>query len=418
MTACAIEPAAQDDGAAARTGSTTGPGSGPGEAGGGFSLAADGAYAARLAGEGEARYPERWTLDGPEPYAVPLPAGQPEDADAQLLALSDGRVLIGRRVEERRVYSLLYPSGPRTGEVLLGAVPDGPGAGGAVRLLPPSPDGLGGYAVSAGERVSTVWRVTGGPGGPEPVAEVPGWCTGGVWLDGSGRLLALDRRPAGGGPVKSVAVDLGRGGEVTPLLEIAESSDDRVLLADADSGLLLVRSDAPSPGAPRLGWGVLGSTLPVRFPECLRLADAAVTPFAVQPGQTLTPEACAVALRIDGASGSWVGIWRPAERRLHQVGAPAGWQAGAGLWSREGVLVLPYATAAVPCGLARLARSGPPEPAPDGVRPAARRPARGPSTTPAQAEGAEREPQAGAAATVGVCRPVPLQQAPLTGRTA
>ncbi|WP_372499610.1 hypothetical protein [Streptomyces lichenis] len=385
------------------------PGGGPAGSGAGFTLAAGGGYAVRLAGAGESRYPERWTLDGPEPYAVPLPADQPEDPDAQLLALADGRVLIGRRSEGRRLFSLLYPSGPRTGEVPLGAVADGPGAGGAVRLLPPSPEGTRAYALSAGEHATGVWRVCGGSGGgPELVAEVPGRCAGGVWLDGTGRLLALDRRPARGGPVKSVAVDLERGGEVTPLLQITEDSDDRVLLADADSGLLLVRSDAPSPGAPRLGWGVLGSTLPVRFPECLRLADAAVTPFAVQPGQTLTPEGCAVALRIDGAAGSWVGVWRPAERRLHQVAAPPGWQAGAGLWTREGVLLLPYATGAVPCGLARLARSAPPE------RDAA--PASPPSTTPAQPEPSGAEPRAAVAATVGVCRPVPLQQAPLTGR--
>lgn len=63
-------------------------------------------------------------------------------------------------------------------------------------------------------------------------------------------MLALDRES--GGRTKSVVVDLGRGGEVSPLLQIAPGSDDRVLLADPDSGLLLIRSDAPSPG--RRGW--------------------------------------------------------------------------------------------------------------------------------------------------------------------
>src|SRR5439155_812 len=142
-----------------------------------------------------------------------------------------------------------------------------------------------------------------------------------------------------------------RGGEISPLLQIAEESNDRLLMADPDSGLLLVRSDAP--GQDRLGWGVLGSTLPVRFPECLRLADVAVTPFAVQPGQVLLPENCGVALRIDGDAGSWVGMWRPSERQLQQVAAPEGWLVGAGLWTRDGELLLPYVTAQVPCGLAR-----------------------------------------------------------------
>ncbi|NUK55244.1 hypothetical protein HRW14_34365, partial [Streptomyces lunaelactis] len=308
MTVCAIE-AATEDGAVGSTG---------------FTMTADGTYAARLAGDGEALFPERWTLDGPEPYAVPLPLDQPEERDADVLPLTDGRVLIRRRVEGRHVFSLLYPTGPGTGELPLGAIESA-----RLTLLPPSPDGVSAYALAPGEGSTAIWLVAGGAFGPEHVAEVPGHCSGGVWLDRTGRMLALDRQ-LDGGPVKAVAVDLGRGGEVTPLLQITEESDDRLLLAEPDSGLLLIRSNAP--GHDRLGWGVLSSLRPVRFPECLRLADCAVTPFAVQPGQMLTPESCAVALRIDGAAGSWLGVWRPAGRRLHQLAAPEGWLAGAGLW--------------------------------------------------------------------------------------
>ncbi|MEU3701391.1 hypothetical protein AB0E82_03785 [Streptomyces anulatus] len=363
---------------------------------GGFTLTADGAYAARLTAApgppGErAWYPERWTLDGPEPYTVPLPLGQPEEPDTQVAPLADGRVLIRRRVADRQMFSLLYPTGPGTGELLLGAVECA-----EMTLLPPSPDGRCVYALSAGEHSSSLWLVAGGAFGPEEVARIPGRCSGGAWLDRAGRMLALDRRAPGGGPVKAVAVDLGRGAEVTPLLQIAPGSDDRLLLADADSGLLLIRSDAP--GHDRLGWGVLGSCLPVRFPECLRLADAAVTPFAVQPGQMLMPESCAVALRIDGAAGSWVGVWRPAGRRLHQFAAPLGWAPGAGFWSRDGVLRLPYANGATSCGVALLD-------APQDVEPS--------SVTgrPGDAEGGT-QPSAAVSAPA-VCRPVPLGQAPL-----
>ncbi|MCT7354023.1 hypothetical protein N4P33_17930, partial [Streptomyces sp. 15-116A] len=234
--------------------------------------------------------------------------------------------------------------------------------------------------------------------GPERLAEIPGRCSGGVWLDRAGRMLALDRET--GGRTKAVVVDLGRGGEVSPLLQIAAESDDRVLLADPDSGLLLIRSDAPSPGSGRLGWGVLGSTLPVRFPECLRLPDCTVTPFAIQPGQVLTPEGCAVALRVDGPLGSWVGVWRPAERRVHHLPAPAGWLAGSGLWTPDGVLRLPYATATVPCGVAALeapAREERSAPAP--MEP------EGPEGPEGPEETAPSEPV--------TPRPVPLQQAPL-----
>ncbi|MEV8389918.1 MULTISPECIES: hypothetical protein [unclassified Streptomyces] len=459
MTACAIETATGNesgtDGADGADGTgPNGPG-GPGgqgrrgrpNGGGGpggprqavrqpeFAITADGAYAARLtlgapgrggpAGRGDAWFPERWTLDGPEPYAVSLPLDQPEEPDTEVLPLADGRVLIRRLVADRHDFSLLYPTGPGTGQLPVGAV-DRTDELTELTLLPPSPDGSRAYALSAGPRATTVWLVTGGAFGPEPVAEVPGRCSGGVWLDRTGRILALDRETDG--VVKAVAVDLGRGGEVTPLLQITEESNDRLLLADADSGLLLIRSDAP--GHDRLGWGVLGSPRPVRFPECLRLPDCAVTPFAVQPGQVLMPESCAVALRIDGAAGSWLGVWRPAGRRLHQRRAPEGWLAGSGVWTRDAVLQLPYATRAVPCGVARL--DAPADVllhVPDGPRAPDRDPAASPCpgpdagpdaeliTEPAQAESPDGEPPNGPRTPV-MCRPVPLQQAPLTGRVA
>ncbi|MFJ4919437.1 hypothetical protein [Streptomyces sp. NPDC088725] len=428
-TACAIE-TATENGAARRAA---------------FAITADGTYAARLrlGAVSEAWFPERWTLDGPEPYAVPLPLDQPEEPDTEVLPLNDGRVLISRRVADRHAFSLLYPAGPGTGQLQLGAV-EGP----ELSLLPPAPDGQCAYALTVGERSTTIWQVAGGAFGPAYVVEVPGRCTGGVWLDGTGRILALDRELDG--VVKAVAVDLGRDGEVTPLLQITEESNDRLLLADADSGLLLIRSDAA--GHDRLGWGVLGSLSPVRFPECLRPADCAVTPFAVQPGQVLTPEACAVALRIDGAAGSWVGVWRPAGRQLHQLRPPEGWLAGAGLWTRDGALRLPYATREVPCGVARVAApadvpgagaglgagsgggpglwlgGGPgpgfaPGPGTGAGAAGAVAPALGDAMgcamnaamEPSQTQSAGGEPY-GAPHTPEMCRPVPLQQAPLTGR--
>lgn len=331
MTACAIEPTTESGG-----------GAGPE-----CVITADGAYGARLARDGESWFPERWTLDGPEPYAVPLPGPQPEEPGTAVQPLADGRVLIHRRAAERHVFSLLYPTGPGTGELALGAV-ECP----RLTLLPPAPCGERAYALEVGEESSVLWRIAGDTDGPSRVAEVPGRCSGGVWLDPAGRMLALDREL--GGRTKAVVVDLGRDGEVSPLLQIADESDDRLLLADPGSGLLLIGSDAPASGEPRLGWGVLGSTLPVRFPSSLRLPGCSLTPFAVQPGQMLLPERCAVALRIDGAFGSWVGVWRAADRRLRQLAAPDGWLAGSGWWSADGVLGLPYSVAEVPCGVARV----------------------------------------------------------------
>ncbi|WP_329255035.1 hypothetical protein [Streptomyces canus] len=377
-------------------------------------ITVDGSYAARLAQDGGSWFPERWTLDGPEPYAVPLPGNQPEEPGTEVQPMGDGRVLIRRFADGRHNFSLLYPTGPTTGELPLGAI-ECPGEETILRLLPPAPGGERAYALAVGPRSSAVWLVAGGAFGPEHLAEIPGRCSGGVWLDRTGRMLALDREL--GGRTKAVVVDLGRGGEVSPLLQIADGSDDRLLLADPDSGLLLISSDAPSPGRARLGWGVLGSTFPVRFPECLRVPDCTVTPFAIQPGQVLTPECCGVALRIDGPMGGWVGVWRPAARQVQHLPGPEGWLTGSGLWTEAGELLLPYATANAPCGVARWAaapRSGP-----------LTGEAEGPGGTGATGAGdagpegpeggggtAARSPESGPPEPV-VARPVPLQQAPL-----
>ncbi|MFF3345523.1 hypothetical protein [Streptomyces sp. NPDC002779] len=386
MTACAIESAAAGSEAPQA----------------GCVITADGAYAARLALDGDCWFPERWTLDGPEPYAVPLPGNQPEEPGTEVQPMGDGRVLIRRPTDGRHVFTLLYPTGPGTGELLIGAV-ECPDADTRIRLLPPAPCGRRAYALAVGRYTSTVWLVAGGAFGPEHLAEVPGRCSGGVWLDRTGRMLALDREV--GGRTKTVVVDLERGGEVSPLLQIAAESDDRLLLADADSGLLLIGSDAPEPGQPpRLGWGVLGSTLPVRFPECLRVPDCSVTPFAVQPGQVLMPENCSVALRVDGPLGSWVGVWRPAEKQMRHLPAPEGWLAGAGWWTREGALQLPYSTRAVPCGVACW------------ETPVPEAPVRGAGNCATHQDGAAPDPRQDQPPTPSApapARPVPLQQAPL-----
>ncbi|WP_375538714.1 hypothetical protein [Streptomyces griseorubiginosus] len=373
-------------------------------------ITVDGSYAARLARHGDSWFPERWTLDGPEPYAVPLPGRQPEEPGTEVHPMGDGRVLIRRFADGRHNFALLYPTGPETGELPLGAV-ECPDRTTLLRLLPPAPGGEKAYALAVGRRSSAVWLVAGGAFGPEHLAEIPGRCSGGVWLDGTGRMLALDREV--GGRTKTIVVDLERGGEVSPLLQIADGSDDRLLLADPDSGLLLISSDAPSPGRPRLGWGVLGSTLPVRFPECLRVPDCAVTPFAIQPGQVLMPESCGVALRVDGPTGSWVGVWRPAARQLEHLPAPEGWLTGAGLWTGQGELLLPYATEGMPCGVVRWAAAG----APSGESGDRGHP--GPGETGVGGAGPE-DPDGGvgSASEPGppepvALRPVPLQQAPL-----
>ncbi|MEU3460118.1 hypothetical protein ABZ721_09180 [Streptomyces sp. NPDC006733] len=362
----------------------------------GFTIASDGSYAACLTESGEGGwYPERWTLTGPEPYTVPLPGNQPEEPGTEVLPLPDGRVLIRRRVADRFDLALLYPTGPGTGELPLGSLRSAEGE--EVRLLPPVAGAA--FALAHTETATQVWLVCGSgggnhSGGPQLLATVPGRCTGGVWLDRTGRLLALDRVGPDGGRTKAVAVDL-RQGEVTPLLQIADDSNDRVLLAEPDSGLLLLRSDAP--GTDRLGWGVLGSRRPVRFPEALRMDDTVLTPFAAQSGQILMPEASAVALRAEGPDGAAPVVWRPGERTVTWLTSPEGWLAGTGLWSARGSLRLPYACERWPFGLAEYEA---PAPAPERAAVACAAP-----DGPAAADGGGPERR-----TASV---LPLQQAPL-----
>lgn len=342
----------------------------------GFTIAADGSYAACLAEAalpgGGGWFTERWTLGGPEPYAVSLPGAQPEEPGTQVLPLPDGRVLIRRRVADRHDLALLHPAGPGTAEVPLCSL-----RGEEVRLLPPAPGAA--FALTYEDGVSTVWRVHGngagadaGKGRPVRVTTVEGRCTGGVWLDRTGRLLALDRTLDG--RTKAVAADL-HTGTTSPLLQLTEDSDDRLLLAEPDSGLLLLRSDAT--GEARLGWGVLGSRRPVRFPETLRVPGVQLTPVAAQPGQVLSPEAVVVALRgeVPGGAES-LALWRPGEREMHWRTSPRGWVGRAALWLPGGPLRVPYAGGGTACGL--LSYGEPAETAfrpsaPKRVRPMARR---------------------------------------------
>ena len=360
----------------------------------GFTIAADGSYAACLAeasvaseeGEGGGGwFAERWTLDGPEPYTVPLPGAQPEEPGTQVLPMSDGRVLIRRRVAERHDLCLLYPSGTGTGSLPLGSL-----TGAEVRLLPPAPAGA--FALSYDGDATALWQLRGTA--PVHVLTVPGRCTGGVWLDRAGRLLALDRELDG--RTKAVAVDL-YAGLVSPLLQLTEDSDDRLLLAEPDSGLMLLRSDAT--GEARIGWGVLGSRHPVRFPDVLQVRGALLTPVAAQPGQILSPEASVVAFRAEAPGGAeCLALWRPGERHLNWRVSPPNWLGPTALWLPGGPLRLPYA----PTGLA--AYDPPPPPVRELPVPRVLRLRTAPRTAPRSAP-----PPARRALSV-----LPLQESPLT----
>ncbi len=78
--------------------------------------------------------------------------------------------------------------------------------------------------------------------------------------------------------------------------------------------------------------------------------------------------------------------------------APLGWAAGAGYWSRDGVLRLPYANGATSCGVAMLE-------APPDVEPS--------SGTGRPGDPEDGTPSSAAVSAPAVCKPAPLGQAPL-----
>ncbi len=334
MTACAIEPTAADENGDEcgdpRTGGTQ------------CAITADGSYAARLAPAGDCLFPERWTLDGPEPYAVPLPGNQPEEPGTEVQPMGDGRVLIRRLVDGRHAFSLLYPTGPGTGELPLGAV-ECPDPDTRLRLLPPAPGARRRVRPRRGPALDR--RVAGGGRGVRARAarDGPGALLG-RGLAGPGRADA-GARPGGRGRTKAIVVDLERDGEVSPLLQIAADSDDRLLAADPDSGLLLIGSDAPAPGR---GNGSGGG----------RRVHAA----GAVPGVPAAAGLHGDAVRDPAGAGADAGELRGGatrrrtgrhlvrrlaasrHRQLLQLPAPEGWLTGTGLWTEDGVLRLPYTT--------------------------------------------------------------------------
>ena len=323
----------------------------------GFTFSADGGHAACLATSGDSGwYPESWRL-GDEVQPVPLPggpAGVPESLRSQLVPLPDGRVLICRHLQDRQ--ELLVRTPGSTYEAGVGTLRM-PG----LRLLAlPATTPGGPVAVALGtdsRPVTAVWLISpDGAAPPQQVAEFPGLAGGGVWLDQGGRMLALDHVRQGGadgGPlVKTVVLDLVTG-VLSPLLELTPGSNDRLIAADRETGLIIVRSDAA--GTDRLGWGVLGGDQPLRFPDCLHQPQRFLRPIAIEPaaGHGSAASEQRVAVQADWGATSSLAVWRPAEGRLEPLAVPAGRFGGVAHWSAAG-LRLPYSAPDHPAGVATV----------------------------------------------------------------
>ncbi|MEZ0068312.1 pimeloyl-ACP methyl ester carboxylesterase [Streptacidiphilus sp. MAP12-20] len=323
-----------------------------------FTFSADGSHAACLAAEADGRwFVESWRLGQaaggtggaevcePEPLRPGAGGRRSESLRSQLVPLTDGRVLICRH--EGSQQELIVRGTDGQADLSAGRLHRA-----GLRLLPlPAPTPGAPVAVALGtdgEASTTVWLISAdGVSAPQPIAELPGLYGGGVWLDEGGRLLALDqlqRFGDGSGRVKTVVLDLVRG-LLTPFLELSTRSNDRLAACDPASGLILVRSDAP--GEDRLGWGVLGSSDPLHFPECLRGGTHFLRPVAIEPGRNR------VAIQADWGATSTLALWEPGGVRLDPLPIPPGRLGGVGHWSAAG-LRMPYSAPDRPAAMASI----------------------------------------------------------------
>ncbi|MGH8883999.1 MAG: alpha/beta hydrolase family protein [Egibacteraceae bacterium] len=329
-----------------------------------FRFSPGGATAACVAGDDQGGlHLEAWSFAGPSPQWWPLPVAGAVTPHMQPIPLDDGRVLLWREraLGENGVGALeivLLEGREPSSEQVLGVIRSDELV--ALRLLP----GPGTHPVSAcgqaapthlavaiavdNRGCSTIWRVAADPPHVERLAEVPGVLFGGVWLDSVGRLLGVDRAE-GDGPAKPVAVDLADG-SCTPLVRVRKASNDRLLACDARSGLLVVSTDAA--GEERLGWGRLGASEPVRFPETLHPAGRTAYPLA------FAPDGQRVLLHLDEGARSRLAVYTPSKDQLAPVETPTGVVHGGACWA-NGVLRFPFSTPCQPVGVATVCMGHP-----------------------------------------------------------
>lgn len=207
---------------------------------------------------------ESWTLAAQQPSGRPIPTVE-VTAATNALPLDDGRVLLLRSDPADPTaphdLALLQPTGDGFAEQRIGEISALLGG-----YLLPSPSGAElAFAVARDDPGrSTIWRLSAAPLEIEPVMQVPGSLSGGVWLDGDAGVLAVNQT-SGSHRCGGIVVDLDEG-SWRRIWSVSDRSTDRIVLYSHRSKLLVVSSNAT--GEERLGWGRLGEGT-VHFPQSL-----------------------------------------------------------------------------------------------------------------------------------------------------
>ena len=139
-------------------------------------------------------------------------------------------------------------------------------------------------AVVGFDDTTTVFRIGWRDGTMTEAGRLPAPLAGGVWLDETGDRLAVNL--AGGSGRSSVyVVDFGAQ-TFSRLFEASPDSEDRIVLAEPDSGRVVVTTDAF--GYPAVGLAEPKSAAGIRFVPALPDGDEAGDPCALLPnGRTL-----------------------------------------------------------------------------------------------------------------------------------
>lgn len=288
-----------------------------------FRFSGSGRWGVSTLARGETLMLEHWALDKQEPRCRLL-ADVAVNRRTRALPLDDGRVLLQRgpaAAAGSYELVLLEPTAGGCEQWRLGTIEASLGA----YLLPGPTAAQVGFVVTLDDPGRCVIRrIAESPPGVEPLMEMPGTLSGGVWLDGDRGLLAANLTSEAGLSC-GVAIDI-PGRTYRRIWSVSDASTDRIAAYRARSDLLVATTNAS--GEQRIGYALLGQGV-VRFPDSLHRPGYPRTPLGLdERGERLLVH------ERQGAT-SRLYIYTPADDRLRPLPAPPGAVSAPSSWKGD-----------------------------------------------------------------------------------
>lgn len=266
---------------------------------------------------------ESWTLTSEQARCHTVP-DLAVDRETHALPLDDGRILLhtgGPSTALRSELALLQPTDGGFSRQRLSVIP---APWGGYFLPSPNSDQLGFVITLDDLEHSTIWRLPASAAPAEPIMQVPGSLTGGVWLDGAALVLGINQT-RDGAPSSGITVDLPQG-SWKRIWSVSDTSIDQILLASPRSKLVVVSSNVS--GRQRLGWARLGDPT-VHFPEILHRAGYVRQALALDDrGERLLIH------EVAGATSRLL-VHTPVEDRLETLPGPPGKISSPASWAGD-----------------------------------------------------------------------------------